>query len=156
MRRIDTQKVEPQLEPRTKGEWMKHPNSLPGQSHDRQICRGLRAKRIPARCPHCGQVGYTYRPLEAETADWFSWCYMCGLHLKEDPRPKEPQHRNQGPTMDPYAVLGIPPGATPHQIKRAYRGLAKEHHPDVNPGDALAAYRFRRLAEAKEQLLERP
>jgi DnaJ-domain-containing protein 1 len=133
---------------------MKHPNA--GSSHDEQIKRRLRAKRIPARCGNCGQVGYVYRPLEPLTAAWFSWCYMCGLRLAEDPRPKErPQNPPHRPPSDPYATLGVQPGATAQEVKKAYRKLAKEYHPDVNPGDALAAFRFRKLAEAKEALLER-
>ncbi|RJQ66448.1 MAG: hypothetical protein C4519_25560, partial [Desulfobacteraceae bacterium] len=42
-----------------------------------------------------------------------------------------------------YDVLGIAPGADEQTIKRAYRRLAKKHHPDVNPGDLEAEKRFR-------------
>jgi len=35
---------------------------------------------------------------------------------------------------DYYAVLGVPQGATQKEVTRAYRKLAKEHHPDTNPG----------------------
>lgn len=42
--------------------------------------------------------------------------------------------------MDPYMALGVPPDASPEDIARAYRGLAKRLHPDVTPdaGDRMA------------------
>ncbi|MFN5356966.1 MAG: DnaJ domain-containing protein [Bacteroidota bacterium] len=47
-----------------------------------------------------------------------------------------------------YVVLGLGPSATAAEIRKAYHRLALRHHPDTNPGDASAAERFRRLAEA--------
>ncbi len=41
--------------------------------------------------------------------------------------------------MDPYAVLGLPPGATAAELTAAYRRLAKRHHPDRGGGAAAAA-----------------
>lgn len=49
--------------------------------------------------------------------------------------------------LDPYEVLGIPPGASRDEAARAHRRLAKKFHPDVNPGPA-AAERMRRINEA--------
>ena len=49
---------------------------------------------------------------------------------------------------DPYAVLGVAPNATPDELKRAYRTLARDHHPDRNPGDPDAEARFKAIAEA--------
>jgi hypothetical protein len=37
--------------------------------------------------------------------------------------------------MDPYAVLGVAPGASEEQVMRAYREAAKRHHPDIAAGD---------------------
>jgi len=52
-------------------------------------------------------------------------------------------------TADLYAVLGVPPTATAHDIRRAYRRRALELHPDRNPGDRVAAEeRFKALGAA--------
>ena len=53
---------------------------------------------------------------------------------------------------DYYAILGVTRDATLRQIKAAYRKLAKQHHPDANPGDPGAAARFRDITEACETL----
>lgn len=53
---------------------------------------------------------------------------------------------------DLYEVLGVPRGASAGEIKRAYRDLAKQHHPDHNPGDAKAEERFKEAANAYQVL----
>ena len=55
-------------------------------------------------------------------------------------------------TTSYYAVLRIDPDATLAQVKKAYRKLARQHHPDTNPGDQQAAARFRQITEAYETL----
>jgi DnaJ-class molecular chaperone len=47
-----------------------------------------------------------------------------------------------------YDVLGITRSATERDIRQAYRKLARQHHPDVNPGDPLAEERFKEINEA--------
>ncbi len=54
--------------------------------------------------------------------------------------------------MDFYIILGIERGATLDDIKRAYKRLARKFHPDINPGDRMAAAQFRQIAEAYETL----
>jgi molecular chaperone DnaJ len=53
---------------------------------------------------------------------------------------------------DYYEVLGVEPGADEAEVKKAFRKLARELHPDVNPDDAGAVERFREVAEAYEVL----
>jgi curved DNA-binding protein len=53
---------------------------------------------------------------------------------------------------DLYQILGVPRSATPEEIKKAYRKLARQHHPDVNPGNKSAEERFKEVAAAFEVL----
>lgn len=54
--------------------------------------------------------------------------------------------------MNPWHELGLDESATADDIRRAYRRLAAEHHPDRNPGDESAAARFQRVRQAYEML----
>jgi len=49
---------------------------------------------------------------------------------------------------DFYSVLGVPQNASAADIKKAYRKLARAHHPDANPGDSSAEKRFKEVGEA--------
>jgi molecular chaperone DnaJ len=53
---------------------------------------------------------------------------------------------------DYYKVLGVPKDATEAEIKKAYRKLAREFHPDANKGDAKAEERFKEISEAHDIL----
>src|SRR5215472_10959731 len=53
---------------------------------------------------------------------------------------------------DYYEVLGVARTATDKEIKAAFRKLARQHHPDVNPDDPAAAERFKEINEAREVL----
>jgi curved DNA-binding protein len=53
-----------------------------------------------------------------------------------------------GQSMDPYATLGIPRDADADAIKKAYRKLAQQYHPDVNQDEAGAEDRFKRVSAA--------
>lgn len=54
--------------------------------------------------------------------------------------------------QDPYKVLGVSPDASDDEIKQAYRRLAKQYHPDRNPGDAVAAKKMQEINAAYEQI----
>src|SRR5262245_37959118 len=54
--------------------------------------------------------------------------------------------------MDFYVILGLAPGASQAEIKRAYRRLSRRYHPGVNPGDRQAQAVFERVTEAYETL----
>ncbi|MEU2548174.1 molecular chaperone DnaJ [Streptomyces roseolus] len=53
---------------------------------------------------------------------------------------------------DYYKVLGVPKDATEAEIKKAYRKLARENHPDANKGDTKAEERFKAISEANDVL----
>jgi molecular chaperone DnaJ len=54
--------------------------------------------------------------------------------------------------VDFYVILGLEPGASPAEIKRAYRRLSRRYHPGVNPGDRQAEAMFDRITEAYQTL----
>src|SRR6266542_4608597 len=53
---------------------------------------------------------------------------------------------------DYYEVLGVPPSASEKDITRAYRNLAKQHHPDANPGNKDAEEKFKSVSAAYDVL----
>jgi molecular chaperone DnaJ len=55
---------------------------------------------------------------------------------------------------DYYALLGVSSSASPSAIRRAFRKLARKYHPDLNPGDNVAAVRYQRIYEAFEVLTD--
>ena len=75
---------------------------------------------------------------------------------KAEPQGETPFSRD-GNAGDPYTVLGVDPDATPEQIRKAYRNLAAQYHPDkvAHLGEefrALAEKRFKEIQEAYEKI----
>jgi len=58
------------------------------------------------------------------------------------------------PQNDYYQTLGVERGADADEIRKAYRKLARKHHPDLNPGDKSAEDRFKKVQEAYDILSE--
>ncbi len=56
---------------------------------------------------------------------------------------------------DYYNILGVKRDASEQEVKRAYRKLARKHHPDVNPGDKSAEAKFKEINEAYEVLSDK-
>ena len=53
---------------------------------------------------------------------------------------------------DPYEILGVSRDASADEVRRAYRGQTRKHHPDANPDDPQAEERFKGLTQAYEVL----
>ncbi|MCR5432076.1 MAG: DnaJ domain-containing protein [Lachnospiraceae bacterium] len=56
--------------------------------------------------------------------------------------------------MDPYQILGVSPNADEETIKKAYRNLSKQYHPDNNPGNKAAEERFKTVQAAYEKIMD--
>src|SRR5438552_2821928 len=56
---------------------------------------------------------------------------------------------------DYYEILGVKRGATEDEIKRSYRKLARQYHPDRNPGDKSAETKFKEIQEAYDTLSDK-
>src|SRR3984885_1667857 len=55
-------------------------------------------------------------------------------------------------TKDYYGTLGVKKTATTEEIRKAFRKLARKHHPDVNPGDKKSEEKFKEISEANDVL----
>jgi molecular chaperone DnaJ len=67
---------------------------------------------------------------------------------------RSPIARSPDPVMNYYSILGVASGASLADIKRAYRRLARLHHPGLNPGDREAAEVYQRISEAYATLVD--
>jgi len=60
-----------------------------------------------------------------------------------------------GPNKDHYVTLGVSRDAKPEEIRKAYKNLARDFHPDVNPGNKSAEEKFKQVGEAYEILKDK-
>ncbi len=58
--------------------------------------------------------------------------------------------------QEAYSILGLQPGASPEEAKKAYRKLAHQHHPDKNPGNQEAEEKFKTVTAAYELVTNPP
>lgn len=56
-------------------------------------------------------------------------------------------------SQDPYSVLGVSPSATDDEIKKAYRKLAKQYHPDIHPDGEFAEQKMAEINAAYDQII---
>src|SRR5262244_3881952 len=56
------------------------------------------------------------------------------------------------PKKDYYGILGVKKSSSQEEIRKAFRRLARKHHPDVNPGDKKAEEKFKDISEANDVL----
>ena len=55
---------------------------------------------------------------------------------------------------DPYKILGIAPGASDDEVKKAYRNMCRKYHPDKNPGNEAAEEMFKIVQESYDTIME--
>ncbi len=96
-------------------------------------------------------------------AAWQTYHYTDKEPPKEETRRKAPSSNPNTPEFEALAIMGLEPPVTLNVIKTRYKELAKQHHPDLNPGDKKAedllksinmAYTILKLSYAKFEKLE--
>jgi DnaJ-class molecular chaperone len=81
-------------------------------------------------------------------------CWQCWFEDRNLVETINPPGKKRGALTleDPYKILGVPRDASQDDIRAAYRKLAKQHHPDLNPGNAKAEERFKAISAANALL----
>ena len=75
-----------------------------------------------------------------------------GLLIRRPARAISQSHDPRTRMTDPYQTLGVAKDASADDIRRAYRKLAKKHHPDLNPGNKAAEDTFKAVSAANDLL----
>src|SRR6185295_16281122 len=111
----------------------------PRRGGDRRAVRPARARGAPLPAVRAG--GRVGRRGPAE-----------GLPARRPRPPPGPRRGIAGRMKDLYEVLGVEKDASADEIKKGYRKLARQHHPDKNPGDKAAEERFKEIQSAYDVL----
>jgi len=74
---------------------------------------------------------------------------------KTDRRPRDPFAKKTTMPRDPYEILGVSKSASDEEIKKSYRKLARDFHPDRNPGDKGAEAQFKEVQDAYDLLTDK-
>src|SRR2546422_9566743 len=109
----------------------------------KRCSRSMPPKPRPARSPRWFARDISGATAPYERRGW-SW-------LDERPGPR-PRDESSMAKRDYYDVLGVSRSAGEDEIKKAYRKIAFESHPDRNPGDKAAEQKFKEATEAYEVL----
>jgi uncharacterized membrane protein YkvA (DUF1232 family) len=99
-----------------------------------------------------------FKYLSRRSSGFQHYYYQSRQSFESNQGSSEKQTYTQNSSDDPYTILNIPRGASPKEIKKAYRELANKYHPDkvVHLGDEfreLAEKRFKEIEEAYRKLM---
>jgi molecular chaperone DnaJ len=79
-------------------------------------------------------------------------CQSSGDRIRSPPEHSDLPIEDTSKMRELYVILGVRENATNGDVRKAYRKLARKYHPDINPGNDLAAERYDRITEAYEVL----
>jgi uncharacterized membrane protein YkvA (DUF1232 family) len=99
-----------------------------------------------------------FKYLRQRPSGYQDYYYQSRQSFEHNQGSSEKQTHTQDSPDDPYTILNVPRGASPEEIKKAYRELANKYHPDkvVHLGDEfreLAEKRFKEIEEAYRKLM---
>jgi len=113
---------------------------------------------LPLECICCGHHGCVEHVfVNPSTRQAICLCCAAEIPDRQKPRkaPARPRERRQaGRSRAPWEILGLSPGASEADVRRAFRRESFGCHPDLHPDDEGAARRFRGLQRARELCLE--
>jgi uncharacterized membrane protein YkvA (DUF1232 family) len=99
-----------------------------------------------------------FKYLRQRSTGYQNYYYQSRQSFEQNQGSSEKQTHTQNSPDDPYTILNVPRGASPEEIKKAYREMANKYHPDkvVHLGDEfreLAEKRFKEIEDAYRKLM---